>query len=201
VVGAITAIGSYGLAYLFLDAKLSPNFLLGVLLLVIGTVLVSHFRFSWVGAMSSVYAGIFFAIHYVVIKGLFNTTSFDNGFFWSRVAFVLFALVLLLVPAYRSKVFRQARSAGKRGSALVLGNKVIAGLASILILKATELGDVSVVQALGGLQHVFIFVLGMTTVGPYAPSTCGEKGCTPKVLLHKAIFVAIIALGFFVLFR
>jgi drug/metabolite transporter (DMT)-like permease len=201
VVGAVTAICSFGLAYLFLDATLSPNFLLGVMLLVFGTLLVSHFRFSWRGALSSLYAGIFFALYYVVIKGLFIVTSFDNGFFWSRAGLVVFALSLLLVPRYGTKIWSHTKSTGKRASRLILMNKVIAGFASILILKATELGDVSVVQALGGLQYIFIFILAVV-VAPYtAASACGEGGCTPKVLIHKALFVAIITLGFFVLFR
>lgn len=202
IVGAVTVIGSYGLGYLFLGTKLSPNFLLGVVLLAVGTALVSHFRFSWVGALSSLYAGVFFALHYVVLKGLFNTTSFDDGFFWSRMGFVLFAVSLLLVPSYGGKILTQAKATSKRAGVFVLANKIIAGFASVLVLKAIELGDVSVVQALGGVQYVFIFLLGVMVVGPYTSSSaCGEKGCTPKVLLHKALFIAIITLGFFVLFR
>ncbi|MDZ4284481.1 MAG: EamA family transporter, partial [Patescibacteria group bacterium] len=187
VVGAVTAICSYGLAYLFLGTTLSPNFLLGVLLLAGGTALVSHFRFSWVGALSSLYAGIFFALHYVVIKGLFNATSFDDGFFWSRMGFVVFAASLLLIPAYGNKIFSQVKRTKKRTGALVLANKVVAGIASVLVLKATELGDVSVVQALGGLQYVFIFVFG-AILGPYTPVAYGENIRSPKVLLHKALF-------------
>ncbi len=200
VIGAITAIGSYGLAYLFLGAKLSPNFLLGVTVLAIGTALVSHFRFSWAGALSSVYAGIFFALYYVVIKGLFNLTSFDNGFFWSRMAVMLCALSFLLVPRYATKIFAHTKTTGKRASGFILVNKVIAGCASILILKATQLGDVSVVQALGGLQYIFILVFGIF-LGHRTPVAYGENNRSPKVLLHKALFVAIITLGFFILFR
>ena len=200
VVGAVSAVCSYALAYLFLDARLTQNFLLGVLLLALGTALVSRFRFSWKIALSCLHAGVFFALHFVVIKGLFNATSFDDGFFWSRVGFVAFALSLLLVPPYGRRILAQAKATGGRASVFVLGNKVIAGFASILILKATELGDVSVVQALGGLQYLFIFALGAFFVGPYTPSVCGEKGCTPRILLHKGLFIAIIAVGFLVLF-
>ena len=138
-----------------------------------------------------------------MIKGLFNLTSFDDGFFWSRAGFVIFALTLLLIPGYGKKIFAQAKSTGKRASALVLGNKVIAGLASVLILKATDLAsvsEVSIVQALGGLQYIFVFIIAVA-IAPYAGSACGEGGCGPKVLLHKAIFISIITLGFFVLFR
>ncbi len=200
VVGAVSAVGSYLLSYLFLGVQLAPNFLIGVLLLAIGTALVSRFRFTWQVALSSLHAGIFFALHYVVIKGLFNVTTFDNGFFWSRVGFVVFALSLLLIPAYVDKIFTQTKETGTRAGALVLINKVIAGFASITILKATELGEVSVVQALGGLQYVFIFLFSLA-LGPYGPSICSEGRCSTREIIHKAIFIAIITLGFFVLFR
>lgn len=199
VVGAVSAIGSYGLGYLFLDTRLSANVLLGVLLLALGTAFVSRFRFSWKVALSSIHAGIFFALHYVVIKGLFNVTTFDNGFFWSRVGFVLFALSLLLIPAYVGKIFTQTKSTGKRAGAFVLVNKVIAGFAALMVLKATELGDVSVVQALGGLQYVLIFIFSLM-LGPYGPNICSEGKCSTRELMHKALFIAIITLGFFVLF-
>lgn len=199
VIGAVSAISSYALGYLFLDAALSKNFLLGVILLAVGTALVSRFRFSMPVALSSLHAGIFFALHYVAIKGLFNMTSFDDGFFWSRVGLVLFALTLLLVPEYSHKIFAQTKESGRRAGGIVLANKFIAGFAAIMILKATELGDVAVVQALGGLQYIFIFAFAVL-LGPYGPSACNEGSCSRKELIRKAVFIAIITLGFFTLF-
>ena len=199
VVGAVSAVGSYALASLFLGTQLSSSFLLGVLLLALGTALVSRFHFSWTVALSSLHAGIFFALHFVVIKGLFNATSFDNGFFWSRAGLVLFALSLLLIPSYGGRIFAQTKVTGTRASVLILINKAVAGFASILILKATELGDVSVVQALGGLQYIFIFAFG-AVLGPHTPIAYGETTRNPKVLLRKALFIGVITLGFSILF-
>lgn len=200
VIGAVSAISSFVLGAIFLDSTLSPNFLIGVALLTVGTALVSRFRFSWAVAFSSIHAGIFFGLHYVVLKGLFNMTSFDNGFFWSRVVFMAFAFSLLLVPSYMQKIVERTKETGKRAGALILANKVIAGFAGILILKATDLGDVSIVQALGGVQYVFIFIISVL-LGPYGPQVCNDGKCTTRELIHKAIFIAIITLGFFVLFK
>ncbi|MBI4086721.1 EamA family transporter [Candidatus Kaiserbacteria bacterium] len=199
VVGAVSAIGSLALAYLFLGATLSAHFAFGVILLALGTLLVSHFRLSWKGVLTCISSGIFFSLHYVVIKGLFNETSFDDGFFWSRVGFVLFAISLLLIPSHGKRILPHVRATRKRIGALVVVNKVIAGVASVLVLKATELGDVSVVQALGGLQFLFIFIFGVT-LGPHTPFAYGENTRDLKVFAHKAVFVAIIILGFWVLF-
>ncbi len=200
VVGATSAVASFGLGYFFLDTTLSSNFVWGILLLAAGTYLVSHFHFGIKTAFASVHAGIFFALHYITLKGLFLTTSFDDGFFWSRIAFVFFGLSLLLIPSYFDKIKTQTKSTTKQTGVLILSNKVIAGISTILILKATDLGDVAVVQALGGLQFVFILLLGIF-FSIRAPKTHIAKEFHRESILRKAIFVAVITVGFLILFK
>jgi drug/metabolite transporter (DMT)-like permease len=200
VVGAVSAIVSFFLSYLFLGTRLTPNFVLGIFLLSLGTALVSHLRFSWKTALMVVHSGIFFAAHYVVIKELFDISgTFDNGFFWSRIALVVAALSMLLVPGYFTKIHVQTKATTRRSGLLVVGNKVLAGIGSILILKATALGNVSVVQALGGLQFVFILAFSIF-FGHKAPLECGEKVSCRRDMYHKIAFVSIIVAGFFMLF-
>lgn len=200
VIGATSAVASFGLSYFFLDTTLSTNFILGILLLALGTYFVSRFQFDVKTAFASIHAGIFFALHYIAVKGLFITTSFSDGFFWSRIAFVFFALSLLMVPSYFEKIKGQTKSTTSQAGFLIFSNKVLAGVSTILILKATDLGDVAVVQALGGLQFVFILILGLFfSIGVKKVPT-GEK-YTRDNILRKALFVAVITLGFLVLFK
>ena len=200
VVGAISAIVSFILSYLFLGTRLTPNFVWGLLLLSVGTFVVSHLRFRLAIALSSVHAGIFFAIHYIAIKGLFNASSFDNGFFWSRAAFFVVALSMLLIPGYFEKIRGQTKATSARGGLLVIGNKLLAGIGSILILKATSLGNVAIVQALAGLQFVFILIFSIMLTGRITSPECGENHTCNEDIYHKAISTAIITIGFFVLF-
>lgn len=200
VIGAISAMTSFGLGYLLLDVSLAPNFMWGITLLATGTFLASRLQFPWRVAMNTAHSGLFFALHYIAVKGLFNLTSFGDGFFWSRIAFVLFSLSLLLVPSYLEKIRGQTKSTNRSAGILVLCTKVLAGFGTLLILKATDLGDVAVVQALGGLQFVFILVIGIF-FGRFIPESCGEEGCRDDRVIQKVIFVAIISIGFLVLFR
>ncbi len=200
VVGATSAIASFGLGYFFLNTELSHNFTLGIILLSVGTFLVSRFHFSYKTALIAVHAGIFFALHYVAIKGLFLVTTFDNAFFWSRAAFMFYVLSLLLVPSFLEKIKKHSGTTTRKTGYLILASKVLAGVSTILILKATDLGDVAVVQALGGLQFVFILLLGIFfTIRPQKVPV-GEI-LHHDTILQKAVFVAVIALGFLVLFR
>ncbi len=200
VVGATSAIASFGLGYFFLNGSISTNFVAGIILLSIGTFLVSRFHFPFKTALVAIHAGVFFALHYVAIKGLFIVTTFDDGFFWSRVAFMLYALSLLLVPNFFEKIQEQTKVTTRRAGYLIMVNKVIAGVSTILILKATDLGDVAVVQALGGLQFVFILLLGIFFNTKTVKVPTGEV-IRRETLLQKTLFVGIIAWGFLVLFR
>lgn len=199
VVGAVSAVVSLGLSYVFLETSVSQNFLLGIMFLVLGTFLVSRYQFNLETALTAIHAGIFFAIHFVAIKGVFNMTSFDDGFFWSRVAFVVIAFSMLLVPRYLKMITTQTKSAGTRGGILVVGNKLLAAVNTVLILKATELGDVSVVQALGGLQFVFILVITVF-LSRRIPVTCADNITCDQDIYRKVIFVSLIVIGFFMLF-
>ena len=200
VVGATSAIASFGLGYFFLHTPITHNFALGITLLSIGTFLVSHFHFNVKVALTALHAGIFFAFHYVSLKGLFMVTSFDNGFFWSRIAFMFYAISLLMVPSFYEKIREQTKATTKHAGFLIFSNKILAGVSTILILKATDLGDVAVVQALGGLQFIFILLLGVIfTVSPHKLRV-GEV-YRKETILQKALFVAVITFGFLVLFR
>ncbi len=200
VIGSVSALASFGMGYYFFNTTLSNNFILGITLLSMGTFLVSRLRFPFKTAMVALYSGIFFALHYITLKGLFASTSFDNGFFWSRIAFVFFALTLLMIPNYFEKIKVQTKTTSKATAILVIVNKLLAGVSTILILKATDLGDVAVVQALGGLQFVFILILGIFFSVRSTKLKIGEN-YQHDTILKKALFVAVISVGFLVLFK
>lgn len=199
VIGAVAAVSSVGLNYLFLNSPLTDSFLLGIALLAIGTFLVSQANFSRALVLTTVHSGLFFALHLITMKGLFQITSFDNGFFWSRTALVFFALSLLLVPAYVKKIKKGTANTTRRGGALVLLAKVVAGIASFMLLKATDWGEVAVVQALDGLKFVFILFFSYL-VTLWVPQIHTESGTRPQEVVRKIMYVSIIVLGFTLLF-
>lgn len=199
VIGAVSAISSFGMGYLFLDVTLTPNFIWGIALLATGTLLVSQVRLTKRIALETVHSGIFFALHYIAMKGLFLETSFDDGFFWSRIGFVIFALSLLLVPSYFEKISEQTKTTSSKTGFLVLAAKILAGVAAFMLLKATHMGDVAVVQALDALKFVFILILSIF-VGKYIPICAGENARDSTTIVRKSLYVAIIAIGFVILF-
>jgi drug/metabolite transporter (DMT)-like permease len=199
IIGSVSAMSTFGLSYLFLDAQLNDTFIIGVILLSVGTLLVAQTLPRKSVILNVFHSGLFFALHYITMKALFVDTGFDNGFFWSRVAFVLFTLSLLLVPAYYKKVREQTAETSKKAGVIVLVAKVFAGAAAFMLLKATDMGDVSVVQALGGLQYVFIIIITLI-FAHWLPDSATDRDMRPQVFFRKILYVVIILIGFFVLF-
>jgi uncharacterized membrane protein len=200
VIGSVSAISTFGLSFLFLGTYHSPDFIWGIALLAIGTFLVSHLRFTSNIALAAVHSGLFFALHYIAMKGMFIATNFDDAFFWSRIALVLFALSWLLVPNYLTLIKEQNKKTSRHTGFMVFGNKILAGIASFMILKATDWGDVAVVQALDGLKFVFILLIGLL-LSRFLPDSVGERDRSFKTVARKFLYVIVILIGFVFLFK
>jgi drug/metabolite transporter (DMT)-like permease len=199
VIGAVSAISSFGLVYLFLDVAFSPNFMWGVVVLSLGTLLVAQTIPKMEDVIHVFHSGLFFALHFITMKGLFLETNFDDGFFWSRVCFVLFALSLLLVPTYYKKIREQTGATTKKTGILVIVTKILAGVAAFMLLKATDMGDVAVVQALDGVKFVFILLITVIFAS-LLPDSVAVHEPKPREVMRRVLYVMVIAVGYFILF-
>lgn len=199
IVGAIAGMSTFGLSYLFLDAQHSPNFIWGIVLLTVGTMLVAQTLPKASVILHTVHSGLFFGFHWITIKGLFLETTFDNGFFWSRVGFILFTLSLLLIPVYLDKIKGQTMTTSRKTGLIVISAKVLAGIAAFLLLKATDMGDVAVVQALDGLRFVFILFIS-SLLAHWLPDSAADKDTRPQTFFRRLLFVVVITVGFVILF-
>lgn len=199
IIGTVSALSAFGMSYIFLDAKLTHGHIIGIIFISLGTLLVARSLPGLRVGLHVLHSGVFFALHYITMKGLFLQTSFDNGFFWSRISFVIFALSLLMVPVYLDAIREQTKTTTKKTGYLVLVTKIIAGVSAFLILKATDWGEVSVVQALDGIR--FVFILFITVIfAHWLPASATDRDTRPQVFVRKFIFTIMILAGFFMLF-
>lgn len=199
IIGTVSALSTFGLSYVFLDSSLSQGHIVGILMISLGTLLIAKSLPEWSVVLHVLHSGVFFALHYITMKGLFLETSFVDGFFWSRISFVLFALSLLMVPVYWDKIKEQTKTTTKKTGILVLTTKVLAGVAAFLLLKATDLGEVSVVQALDGVRFVFILII-TSLFAHWLPSSATDKDLRPRVFVRRFLVIVLVTSGFFMLF-
>lgn len=200
VVGVISTVSTFTLSYFLLDVVLQPNFIWGVVILILGTLLVAQTLPERYTMLTVLHSGFFFGLHYISMKGLFLETSFADGFFWSRIGLMFFALSLLMVPTYFSKITEQTAKSNKKTGFIVLLAKLLAGISAFLVLKATDLGDVTVVQALDGLKFVFILLI-TALFSQLLPASAAKEISRPKEFFRQVLYVAIITVGYFILFQ
>jgi drug/metabolite transporter (DMT)-like permease len=198
VIGSVSAVGTLLLSYLVLDDVLTDNFLIALGFFLVGTVLISRLRFNKKVLMLTLHAGLLFALKATVVKKMFVDTNFDQAFFWSRIGIIIFIVSLLLVPRYLGKITVNTKKTKTSGGIWVVGNAILGGLAAYITLKAIDLGNVTIVQALGGLQFVFLILISFF-FGRMIPATAGENN-TIKDIIQKVFAVSFMIIGFYFLF-
>lgn len=167
----------------FAEGAFSLNHIFALILLISGGLLISfdlplrqgeHIsRFVFV-------AGIAMALSMVILKYGYGQANFVSGLIWSRIGMFLGGISLLLFPVWRHQILggskdhaTSPRKSLHTGFVFIL-NKICAGSATFLITYATFLGPVSFVQALSGMQYVFLLILALP-LSFYFPRVFGEK--------------------------
>lgn len=202
VVSSIGAVGILVLEFWLLSERYSIYTLTGILLLIAGTFLVSNFRFNKEVILHTLYSGLAFAFYYTLIKIIFGFVNFDSGFLYSRLGLVSAGLIVIMIPSYRRRIFRKLDNKKVKklqAGAYVLGLKALAGVASIMTLKAIELGSVAVVQSLAGVQFL-VLIFFSVGLGNLTPNYFGENDLKPAEIFHKVIAACVIATGLYFAF-
>ncbi|PJA86730.1 MAG: hypothetical protein CO141_03110 [Candidatus Moranbacteria bacterium CG_4_9_14_3_um_filter_42_9] len=208
MIGGFAPIFTLGLSFFIFHERLRNLHFAAFGLLVLGGVLISLKR-SGVGEIKnrlapsgisiSVLTAFFFALYYVSAKFIFSDDqTFISTFFWSRMGSFLAALAILLIPSWRVKIFGARKTAGTRGGALFLTNKVVAALAFILLNYSIKLGDAALVNAIQGVQYAFLFCLVLFFDKKY-PNILEEK-MTRSIIAQKILAIIIIGIGLSLLY-
>ena len=142
-------------------------------------------------------AGISFGLSYVLLKLSFNMSDFINGIFWTRVGFVGTAFATLASSHVREEIKFSYHNSHNRSKGLFVLNKFIAGIGFIILYFAIRLGDVSLVNALLGIQFMFTFILAAV----FKDKLPGIKENLSKpVLKFKLAGIVFILIGLLTLF-
>jgi len=199
VVGSISAFFVLLFSYFAFGQVLKPTFFFGFILLISGTLFVSHFRFHKNTFYLTMAAALLLALHSFSLKRLFLDAGFDDGFFWFSTSAILISLCMLFSKSIRKSLFSHRKSTNvKKTDKLIIVGKILAGIGGLLITKAIDLGDVAVVQSLAGLQYFFLFLFAIF-LGKKTHRDLGEN-VGKKDIIQKTISMLFILLGFVLLF-
>lgn len=198
VFAAVSAVAAFGFGFLFSLGELTGNFLAGFVLLVIGTLVMSYFRFTWKSLLYVFLAGCLSALSSTFLKEIFSQTSFWNGLFWAELGSVTGVLLFLFVPSNRRDIRENLKQSSAGIKTVVVLNKTLAAFAYFLIIYSIKLGNVSMVNALGGTQFVFLLFLALI----FSKKLPGyfREATGVKEILEKSVATAVIIAGLVFLF-
>lgn len=202
VVGGVTPILVLILALVFLGERLSWLQILAFSLLILGGVLIalkkSQAKTGLIKGLKFIILAILFgASSLVLTKYVFTQQGFISGFIWTRVGSFLTALSFLILPNLRQSIFEAGRQAKSGISLLLVSNKALAGVASVLINFSISLGSVSLINAMQGIQYAFLLVLTLILSKKF-PQILQEK-ITKSILIQKILAILLIGAGLVIL--
>lgn len=212
VVGGSVPIFTLLLSVTIFGETFSPRQWLALGLLILGTIIISWFPDAhelwhkvktWfsiesinrhLGLAAAISAGFLLSLFFIGSKYLYTSQYFWSAFIWIRLGTFLAALSLLIPGQYRREIFEAFRSLKrKNGQAIFFGTQGLAALGFLLQNYALNLGSVVIINALQGVQYVFLLILGaLLTV--FYPKLIKEN-ISRSVIIKKLIAVAIIIVG------
>lgn len=207
-IGALTPIFTLTFSFFIIGEKLNAGQIMAFLMLVSGGILISfrlHVHFKkhhtsafWLSFATAVVSSGLFALYYVLAKYVFEDQPFISTFAFSRFGSFLAALLFLLVPKYRKEIFGTHKSAGVKGGALFVVNKILAAGSFIALNYSVKLGSATFVNAMQGIQ--FVFLLGLVILLSKKFPAIIEEELSGEVLLQKILAVGLIICGLFALY-
>lgn len=202
--GAATPIFTLILAFIFLGERLSGSQFIAFVLLVSGGIIMASFfgpgagkKLSSFGIGKAIFAGFLLGASFVFSKFIYNHHSFINSFIWIRSGGFLAAFLLLFSSDCRRAIFRANKNIKAKTGGLVVFNKALAAGGFILLNFGIYLGNVSLANALQGIQYLFLLVLTIF-LSKKLPGIVREK-ITLTAIIPKLIAILLIVLGLVVL--
>ena len=204
IVGGAVPLGTLILSYFILVERLAVYQLFAFFLLVIGGVIMVWPRKIkergdtiktplYQRLPIALVAAAFFSGAFVLATYIYNEQSFINGFVWIRMGGFIAGLALLFWPGNRQRIVEAGRKIRIKAVSLFVSSKLLAGLAFILLNYAFYLGSVSLVNALQGIQYVFLLVIGIILSKKF-PQILREQ-ISQEILARKIAAILLIGLG------
>ncbi len=207
--GALVPITTYIFSRIFLNETLTFFQAVAFILLLIGGFIISfNRRYKLSSVFYIIISAVFIALGFVFLKIVFNNTNFISGYILSRLGGFLVAIIVYLVVYGRGLRFKQIYEEkiglGKTKefiwnqlNGLVVSKQFLAFVANIILLYTVSIGNLTLVNGLGGVRYAFLIILAVFMAKKW-PSLMDEK-LSFWIILRKAIAVLLIIFGVLIL--
>ena len=127
----------------------------------------------------------------------FNNQEFFSAFIWIRGGSFIFVLLLLFHYRSRKEIFKNIKGLNSKKGSIFIANQGLAAGGFLMQNYAISLTSVALVNALQGVQYVFIIIIGVIATLFY-PKFLTENISKP-IIIQKIIAVLLIAFGLYLI--
>ncbi len=201
-IGAVTAVGVFGLSSAILGESFSLIQVAGIVLLILASFLFSyeksggkgrrHAGFGW-----ALLSGLLFAVSHVAAKHFYGDYSFVTGLVWTKGLVGIVALFAYF--GMKSERVIASGNVSRKSSSiwLIIVDKVLAIAGTLAIQYAIAIGSVAIVSGLVGLQYALILVFAFVST-VFAPHFFSEH-FTRKEIIFEMLAIILVVAGVFLL--
>jgi uncharacterized membrane protein len=186
------------LSAIFLNEILNVQKYFGIILIVLTSILISYKKTESGKSLSSAFRllipfSFILSIYTIMLKILLNYLTYWSIFFWMIIGSFLGALGLLSFSKPRREFVKNLPNLGFRTFIVTFVGECAYLLGVIFSLLAMSLGYVSLVSALSGLQHLFVFTY-MLVLSIFMPKILKEE-INKQILFVKIFAIALMFIG------
>jgi len=138
-------------------------------------------------------SSILLGASFVIIKMIFDSIGFVNGYIWTRLGLFSFSILLLLLPSVREKIFDNFKSTKTSTRGLVIFNKVLVGIGFFILFFAISKSSVVLVNSLQGIQ--FAFLLMLVAIFSHKFKSLNDEKLFRQGIWNKIIAIILISIG------
>ena len=205
LIGGISPLIILVLSYFILRERLPTHWVIAFVSLILGSFILargnnsksSEFSINKKFPLYSICAAIFFALMFFTSKLVFMESSFLNGFIWLRVGTILSVFFVMLFPSARKSIFESPLNVSDRISLAFISNKALSALAFFLLNFSISRGSVTVINALQGVEYVFVFLLAL--IFSFLKPEVLKESFTAEATLQKIFGIALVSIGIAIL--
>lgn len=195
---------SYVLSRIFLGEIFTNNQLIGGVVIVLGSMLISldfsSFKLNTKVLALMTASSVFFAVQSVLFKFVTEDYGFWVASFWEHLGLGVLGLIIFwLVKSFRADFLKTVNQSGRALLGLNVTNESLTIVGNLLTGYAIVIGSVAQVSLVASYQPVFVFVFGI--IGVWLFPTIFEEDLSKKALLQKVICICIITLGSVIFYR
>jgi drug/metabolite transporter (DMT)-like permease len=201
-IGGIIPLFTFGLIYILSSGKEILSFpeIIAFILLIFGSILITLERKKLISFRSfqfSILTAFLFSLAFVLTKYVYLAQSFWNAFIWMRIGgFLLVLAFFIFAPEIKKEIFRKREYFPKKTVLIFFSNQAAGAVAYILqnwAIFLVPLIYVPIINALAGIQYVFIFTFAILFSLKF-PKIIKEE-ISKEIIIQKIIAILLIGTG------